>query len=553
MRALLMLLSWVFLQWQLAFGASYDGPRYDYYASTECKTYPEAPLYDGGILADRTGKIPMTYYKMETGVYSPAFVLDNLTGTTRYTFSCWVKIKGTVSTLLKARLSTETSTSKCVGTASAKSSCWSFLKGGFVLDSPSQTSILYFQDVEANNAIEISVTSPSLQPFSVEQWKTQQEEKIRTKRKRVATVHVSDSQGNHITGASVTAQQLSKDFPFGSAIAKTILGNTAYQAWFAKRFNAAVFENELKWYTTEPEPGKLNYTLADELLEFVRANQIVARGHNIFWEDPKYTPSWVQNLTGDELRAAVKSRIDSLLTRYKGEFVHWDVSNEMLHFDFYEQRLGYNATFDFFATAQQSDPYATLFMNDFNVIETCDDVNSTVDSYASRLKEIKEGGGVLEGIGLEGHFSKPNFPLMRAVLDKLATLKLPIWLTEIDISNSFDQQTQAIYLEEVLREGFSHPSVNGIMLWTAIHPYGCYQMCLTDGNFHNLPAGDAVDGLLQEWETKEARGATDERGSYSFIGFLGEYKVSVSYGNKSTETTLSLTPGDETKHLNIQL
>lgn len=122
-----------------------------------------------------------------------------------------------------------------------------------------------------------------------------------------------------------------------------------------------------------------------------------------------------------------------------------------------------------------------------------------------------------------------------------------------DVILTFLFLLQAIYLEEVLREGFSHPSVNGIMLWTAIHPYGCYQMCLTDENFRNLPAGDVVDGLLQEWETKQAGGATDERGSYSFVGFLGEYKVSVSRGNKSTETTLSLTRGDETKHLNIQL
>ena len=54
---------------------------------------------------------------------------------------------------------------------------------------------------------------------------------------------------------------------------------------------------------------------------------------------------------------------------------------------------------------------------------------------------------------------------------------------------------QAIYLEEVLREGFSHPSVNGIMLWTALHPNGCYQMCLTDNNFQNLLAGEMVDKL----------------------------------------------------------
>ena len=59
---------------------------------------------------------------------------------------------------------------------------------------------------------------------------------------------------------------------------------------------------------------------------------------------------------------------------------------------------------------------------------------------------------------------------------------------------------QATYLEEVLREGFSHPSMNGIMLWTALHPNGCYQMCLTDNNFQNLPTGETVDKLLKEWK-----------------------------------------------------
>ena len=69
-----------------------------------------------------------------------------------------------------------------------------------------------------------------------------------------------------------------------------------------------------------------------------------------------------------------------------------------------------------------------------------------------------------------------------------------------------------IYLEELLREGFSHPSVNGIMLWTALHPNGCYQMCLTDNNFQNLPAEEMVDKLLKEWKTGPVQGQTDEHG-----------------------------------------
>ncbi|KAF3782368.1 hypothetical protein EJ110_NYTH34487 [Nymphaea thermarum] len=113
----------------------------------------------------------------------------------------------------------------------------------------------------------------------------------------------------------------------------------------------------------------------------------------------------------------------------------------------------------FFETARPADPWATLFMNEFNVVETCDDVNSTVDAYISMLRRVKGSSGMLEGICLESHFTKPNIPFVRATLDKLATLGMPIWLTE------------ANYLEGVLREGFSHPSVNGITLWTAIHPY----------------------------------------------------------------------------------
>ena len=91
------------------------------------------------------------------------------------------------------------------------------------------------------------------------------------------------------------------------------------------------------------------------------------------------------------------------------------------------------------------------------------------------------------------------------------------------------------------------------MLWTALDPNGCYEMCLTDNNFHNLPAGDVVDKLLKEWQTAAVEGHTDDHGSFSFYGFLGEYKVTVNYGNITANSTFSLCGGDETRHFSIQL
>ncbi|XP_052154604.1 endo-1,4-beta-xylanase 5-like [Oryza glaberrima] len=532
--------------------ASSDGVRYDYRAYTECKSHPEPALYNGGIL--RWANKVTDFRTEDDGNYSPAFVLYNMSAATVYSFSCWVKIDRPTTAHVKAKILTlANAASQCLGTALVRNDCWSFLKGGFTLNSASETSVLYFQTASPN-ASTISIRSASLQPFSPEQWNQHREDRIQLNRKRFVNVHVADSNGSRVVGAKVAVHQITRDFPFGSAISRTILGNKLYQEWFNKRFNAAVFENELKWYATEPYPGKEDYTVADQLLQFVQANDAVARGHNIFWEDPKYTPAWVKNLTGSQLRAAVSGRIESLLSRYKGDFVHWDVSNEMLHFDFYENRLGGNATVDFFDTAKRADPLATLFLNDFNVVEVCDDLSSSADSYVSRLRQLADGGVTFEGIGLEGHFGKPNIPYVRAVLDKLGTLRLPIWLTEIDISSSFDPKTQAAYLEEVLREGFAHPSVDGIMLWTAMDTNAsCYQMCLTNQNFTNLPAGDVVDKLLGEWQTKETLGTTNDRGSFNFSAFLGEYKLSVTYLNLTAEGTFSLAHSDDTKHINIRL
>lgn len=52
------------------------------------------------------------------------------------------------------------------------------------------------------------------------------------KRKRATIIHVSDVNGVRLQGAEVVLEQVSKEFPFGSAIASTIIGNEKYQVKF---------------------------------------------------------------------------------------------------------------------------------------------------------------------------------------------------------------------------------------------------------------------------------------------------------------------------------
>ncbi|XP_024541658.1 uncharacterized protein LOC9657016 isoform X1 [Selaginella moellendorffii] len=571
---------------------------YDQTAFSECLAAPTSPLYNGGVLknpafdADLLGWSPfggctlkiqvqgrnkfLVATNRNAGFHGPSQALANLTQGSKYTLSAWLQVNGgsdDTAPLVKATIKANGQYISA-GSVAARNKCWTFLKGGFIPEFNASSATLYFEvnlttlflcsplpnvRIWCTNVVQSSdpkvdiwLDSVSLQPFSDEEWSKHQDISIKKSRTRSVTLSVTDCKGHGIHNADIQVEQITGDFPFGSAIASTILDNPTYQKWFVTRFNTAVFENEMKWYSTERQQGKVSYETADKMLDFCKANNILVRGHNVLWNDPQYQPGWVKDLSASELRTATMSRIESVMSHYAGKLPQWDVLNEMLHFNFFESKLGSNAAVEIYKFAQEIDPETTLFLNDFNVIEVPQDSMSLPDNYVHRLLEMKAAGIKKLGIGLEGHFSgKPNLVYMRAVLDKLATLELPIWLTEVDIMNSVDSENQAIYLQQVLREAFSHPAVKGIVLWTALHPYGCYRMCLTDQNFKNLPAGNIVDVFLKNIRTVGLSGTTDHEGSFSFQGFHGEYEISVTHNRTSVIKRLAIGPDTDSQTIHV--
>ena len=47
---------------------------------------------------------------------------------------------------------------------------------------------------------------------------------------------------------------------------------------------------------------------------------------------------------------------------------------------------------------------------------------------------------------------------------QFATLGLPVRITELDIDSN-DEELQADYFRDFLTASFSHPNINGIMIW----------------------------------------------------------------------------------------
>uniref|UniRef100_A0A0D3FF40 GH10 domain-containing protein n=1 Tax=Oryza barthii TaxID=65489 RepID=A0A0D3FF40_9ORYZ len=532
---------------------------YDYSSSSECLPEPMDAHYGGGIIrngdfsAGLQGWSAFGYGSLAVGS-SPAWnryaVATNRTrpyqsvsqkvllqNDTHYTLSAWLQVSDGIADV-RAVVKTAGGDFIHSGGVEARSGCWSILKGGLTAAAAGQAE-LYF---ESNATVDIWVDNVSLQPFSREEWSAHHEAAIKKARKKTVRLQARDAAGNPVAGARMHIEHVRNGFPLGSAMSKEILTNPGYQRWFTSRFTVTTFENEMKWYSTEAIPGREDYSVPDAMLRFAKSHGIAVRGHNIFWDDPSTQMGWVKALSGEQLRRATEKRIKSVMSRYSGQVIAWDVVNENLHFDFFEGRFGWEASAAFYRKAHQMDGGALMSMNEFNTLEQPGDLTVLPGKYLRKLWQIKafpgNGNAARMGIGLEGHFSaQPNIPYIRAALDTMAQANAPIWLTEIDVAPGPDQ---ARHLEQILREVYAHPAVHGIILWTAWHPQGCYVMCLTDNNFKNLPAGDVVDKLIWEWKTRSHVGVADADGYYETELFHGDYKVTVTHPAANSTVAQSL-------------
>ena len=119
-------------------------------------------------------------------------------------------------------------------------------------------------------------------------------------------------------------------------------------------------------------------------------------------------------------------------------------------------------------------------------------------------------------------------------------------------------------MEEVLREAYSHPAVQGIILYAGPEMSGFNKLTLADNDFNNTKAGDLIDKLLQEWQQEPAEipveyhEHNDEEQS-RIIGFSpevsllhGHYTVTVTnLSMKNFSTTFSLEVTTESGQLQV--
>jgi endo-1,4-beta-xylanase len=263
------------------------------------------------------------------------------------------------------------------------------------------------------------------------------------------------------TGAGVrrTPEQVSKDI-----------------ALVKKHFNQVVAENDMKWALIHPQPGPDGYNFgpADAVVEFALNNGMELAGHTLVWHSQ--TPNWVfagtnpppnaspttaggpargfggsgrgpytgPRASREELLERMREHIHTVVGRYKGKIKVWDVVNEaiadggtnVLRNSLWLEIIGPDFIAKAFQFAHEADPDAILRYNDYSLENP-----GKRRKLITLIQSLQEQKVPVHAIGSQAHVNvSMTFETMDQTLTELATLTLPIHITELDVNSAVGGQ-----------------------------------------------------------------------------------------------------------------
>jgi endo-1,4-beta-xylanase len=387
------------------------------------------------------------------------------------------------------------------------------------------------------------------------------ESAIRKYRTANATVTLSHD-GVPVIGQAITLQQKSHQFLFGSTWGESTIalvngecsGKEKEQAETRNRHFLDLFNQvtmPFYWAQFEPVRGQAHTQRILKAARWYSEQGCTVKGHPLCWHT--LTAPWLLSMKNSEILQAQVERIRREVADFTNVINTWDVINEaviMPVFDRHDngitrlcKELGrIEMIRSMFAAARETNPKASLLLNDFDVSP----------AYDILVEGCLEAGIPIDGIGIQSHMHQGYWGVERTlgVLEHFERFKLPIHFTEntivsgqrmpseiVDLndyqidewpSTPEGEQRQAQEVVTHYKTLFSHPAVQSITWWD-----------LSDGGWLNAPAGllrrdqttkPAYDELLKlikgEWWYPSTNLSTDAAGQFNFRGFLGTYEIS---------------------------
>lgn len=395
---------------------------------------------------------------------------------------------------------------------------------------------------------------------------------IKKNRTSNATIAILKADGTPLANQEVTIKQINHRFLFGTAAFDLVpLTNDDYTGEAKEQaeeragkvnalFNAATLP--FYWARFEPQRGQPITGKVKNAARWCIDHNMVTKGHPLCWHT--LTADWLLEMTNAEILQAQIARIKRDVSDFQGLIDTWDVINEaviMPVFNKYDngitrlcRELGRIKTIRImFEAARETNPNATLLINDF-------DVSSAYDIL---VEGCLEAGIKFDVIGIQSHMHQGWWGVEKTlkVLENFERFNLPIHFTEttlvsghlmppeiVDLNDyqvsdwSTTPEGEERQAEQTIRHYktlFAHPLVEGITWWDS-----------SDGGWLNAPAGllrkdgsvkPAYEELMKlikgEWWLQPATLYTGNHGEIQFNGFPGDYQLTC----RGQQETFSLT------------
>lgn len=277
---------------------------------------------------------------------------------------------------------------------------------------------------------------------------------------------------------------------FGAAVKSRLLReDSAYRATVARECDILVQEYELKRGTTEPKPGKYDFSGADQIIDFAQAHGMRARGHTLVWytANPPWLEPAVQQASDTQQRQLMTGYIDVAMRRYAGRISEWDVVNETLEpnqgradgmraENLWMKAMGEHYIDLAFHRAREADSEATLFLGDYGLEHDSPRCERRRTAMLKLLDRLMSRGVPLDAIGIQGHLKPYKEPFnQRQFGDFLETLSgygLKLAITELDIADrggppNPDKRDRevAAFAKAFLDVALDNPAMGSVLCW----------------------------------------------------------------------------------------
>lgn len=242
-------------------------------------------------------------------------------------------------------------------------------------------------------------------------------------------------------------------FGVGAAVTAAHLKEKDFSDAFKNSFSQVSAEYEMKMTHLWTSATVYSWTNADFIVNYASSNNMKVHGHALLWYQS--FPTWFKNAAYDSLNFEnnIKAYIQTVVSRYAGKIISWDVANEIFNdngslrddgiaYKIFKDPLAfYGRCFQY---ARNADPAVKLFYNDYDIVLNL----SKRNAVKAMVARFKRDGYPIDGLGEQCHTTIWTTSILRrAGFSDLASAGLLMHISELDVRVNKNKSDAYVFTE----------------------------------------------------------------------------------------------------------